>query len=103
MRTTTALLLVAGVLATTSGVSARALKPEAQGRLDAGLAAYKAQNWEDAIRELEGAYSLDPDPDLLYTLAQAERQGGRCASALGHYRKYLASKPASALSPNRAN
>lgn len=72
---------------------ARDLKRAAQVRLDAGLKAYGAGNYEQAIREFQAAYKIDPDPQLLYALAQAERLAERCGEALVHYRQFLESKP----------
>jgi hypothetical protein len=62
--------------------------PAVQKHVDAGLAAYRAGDYETASREIEAAYVIDPRPALLYTWAQARRQGGRCEDALPLYRRY---------------
>lgn len=71
----------------------RQLAPAAKVHLDAGLAAYDKQDWDTAIKEIEQAYGLDHDPSLLYTWAQAERNGKRCAKAIEHYRAFLDANP----------
>jgi tetratricopeptide (TPR) repeat protein len=67
--------------------------PAARPFLDAGAAAYRAGDYETAARELERAYRIDPKPAVLYALAQALRQGGRCPEAITAYRRYLATGP----------
>lgn len=67
--------------------------PAAKPFLDAGAAAYRAGDYETAARELERAYRIDPKPAVLYALAQALRQGGRCPEAIAAYRRYLATGP----------
>jgi tetratricopeptide (TPR) repeat protein len=74
-------------------VEARELSKAARERRDAGLVEYKAGRYDRAIAEFEAAYKLDPEPALLFSLAQAERLGGRCADALDHYERYLESNP----------
>lgn len=76
---------------------ARADKAGAKTHLDAGIAAYRASDFETASRELEAAYGLDPDPKTLYAWAQARRQGGHCDLAVPLYEKYIA------LAPGEAN
>jgi hypothetical protein len=80
------LVLVLSLFASTA-------RADATKHRDAGVAAYKAGNYPLAIREFEAAYAQEQDPDLLFSLAQAERLGGKCPSALRHYRMYLDSKP----------
>src|SRR5262249_27547686 len=38
---------------------------------------------------LKESYELDPKPDALFALAQAERLAGRCPDAIPHYKKLL--------------
>jgi tetratricopeptide (TPR) repeat protein len=72
---------------------ARADKAAAKPHVDAGAAAYAAGNYDEASRELERAYALDPDPPLLYARAQALRRGGRCSDAIALYREFIATNP----------
>jgi tetratricopeptide (TPR) repeat protein len=85
------LLAAAHLFASTA--SARELKRSARKRLEAGLKAYGEKDYDTAIREFRNAYKIDPDPDLLYALAQAERLAGYCGDAVVHYRQFLETRP----------
>lgn len=65
----------------------------AKQHLEAGLAAYRARDYETASREFEAAFAIRPDPSLLYSWAQAQRQANQCGKALELYRRYVDSKP----------
>lgn len=78
-----------GVASRASAQSSTAAKPH----VDAGVTAYKAADYETALREFELAYGIDEDPMLLYAWAQAQRQGGHCDQAIEQYRRYIDSKP----------
>jgi tetratricopeptide (TPR) repeat protein len=54
-----------------------------------GIEEYQAKKWGEASITLLKSYELDPKPDTLFALAQAERFDGRCADALEHYKKLL--------------
>lgn len=51
---------------------------------------YKAERYEVAAALLKRAYQLEPKPDTLFALAQAERLAGNCPGAIPHYKKLLA-------------
>jgi len=68
---------------------------EAQAHVERGLALYEAKDYAQAAAELETAYDLKKDRDVLYALAQAKRLAGDCPTALAHYRKFLDSNPPS--------
>jgi len=57
--------------------------------LTKGIEAYKAGDYDKAADLLERAYKLDPKPEALFALAQAERLGGHCDKAVAHYKKLL--------------
>src|SRR5690606_38704396 len=68
-------------------------KPGADGGADAGpsdavdhvaegMAAFSEKAYERAIAAFETAYRLDPLPEVLYALAQAERLPGDCPTAI---------------------
>lgn len=63
--------------------------PRARELYKRGIEEYKAQKYEAAIATLADSYELDPKPDALFALAQAERLGGRCPDARIHYKKLL--------------
>lgn len=56
-----------------------------------GIEEYKAKKYGEASITLLKSYELDPRPDTLFALAQAERFDGRCKDALEHYKKLLES------------
>ncbi|MCX4245111.1 tetratricopeptide repeat protein [Paraliomyxa miuraensis] len=60
---------------------------------DAGVEAFAEGRYEDAAEILERAYAADPQPDLLFAWAQAERYAGHCDVAVSLYRDYLAKAP----------
>lgn len=64
-------------------------KPEARPHVQAAAAAFLAKDFEASGRSWERAYAADPNPQLLYSLAQAERFGGHCDRAIIHYGQYL--------------
>lgn len=66
--------------------------PDATARLKAGHAHFGDGRYAEALVDYQASYKLDPDPDTLFAIAQAERKLGRCHLALPHYREYLASR-----------
>lgn len=50
---------------------------------------YQAKDYEGAAASLAKSHALDPRPEALYALAQAERLAGRCKDALAHYEELL--------------
>lgn len=62
---------------------------EAREHLQRGMAAYNVRNWEKAINELKAAYELDPQPSTMFSLGQAQRLSGDCASAIFSFRAFL--------------
>ncbi len=57
--------------------------------LKRGIELYKAGKYAEAVPVLAKAYDLEPKPDTLFPLAQAERQAGDCTAAAAHYKKLL--------------
>lgn len=57
--------------------------------LKQGVEQYKAGKYADAVVSIGKAYQLDPKPETLFTLAQAERLSGDCKSAVPHYRQVI--------------
>ena len=49
---------------------------------DKGRQLYLSGFYEEAARELEQAYALDPDPILLFDIAQAHRRNGTNEKAI---------------------
>ena len=91
---------VAVILATTSVAFAKEPTPDEVERartfFNAGAQAYSAARYADAVRSFDQAYELAPRPQLLFSLAQAERKeyfAGNDPSylrrAIQHYKAYL--------------
>lgn len=66
-------------------------KADAKRHVDAGTKAHKAGNFEVALTELQAAYDLDPEPKLLFAIAQVQVKLDRCPDAIPNYEKFLAS------------
>ncbi len=66
-----------------------AANPRARELYKRGIEEYKAQKYEAAAATLKEAYDLDPKPETLFALAQAERLGDRCPEARAHYQQLL--------------
>ena len=67
--------------------------PTAAPYLERGLRLYATQRYAEAIEELKAGYQLDPHPDFLYAIGQAERLRGDCKAATEAYRAYLRTEP----------
>ena len=73
--------------------AARAMSPEARQHLDTAERLFLVQDYARAIEEIQAGYALDPHPDFLYALGQAERLRGNCAAAVRAYRAFLQTSP----------
>jgi tetratricopeptide (TPR) repeat protein len=82
------LVLVTALLAL--GVARPASAETAADALKRGVELYKAGNYAEAVSALETSYRLEPKPDTLFTLAQAQRLAGDCERAVENYRKVIA-------------
>lgn len=54
---------------------------------------YKDGKYAEALVALEEAYALDPQPKLLYAIAQVHVKLGRCPDAIVFYERFLATQP----------
>jgi tetratricopeptide (TPR) repeat protein len=84
-------ILAAQFVAMTVLVREAAADTTARGLFKQGIEDYKAQKYDVAAATLKQSYELDPKPDVLFALAQAERLGGHCPEAVAHYKKLLES------------
>jgi tetratricopeptide (TPR) repeat protein len=66
------------------------MKPAARAHLQAGMKLYEQEHFVEAIAELRQGLAIDPQPDILYALGQAERKRGDCAHAVEYYQSCLA-------------
>lgn len=62
-----------------------------------GRQLFADKQYAAAIEEFRRALSIAPRPDILYSLAQAQRMIGDCASAIDSYRAFLAGQPTDRL------
>lgn len=74
-------------------VSTPARADDAQTHIDEGTKHYNVQRYDRAAEEYQAAYLIDPKPDYLYALAQAQRLAGDCAKSVQSYRAYLRTQP----------
>jgi tetratricopeptide (TPR) repeat protein len=87
-----AFLLVFGALSESRAAAqgGRQVSPAAADHLARGLKLYEHDQFDEAIAELRAGYAIDPHPDFLYALGQAERKRGDCKRAVEYYESCLA-------------
>ncbi len=90
LRTILALLLVTLAAPTVARADARA---EARAHVERATALHAEGELADALTELTIAYSLDPQPALLYAIAQIHVQLGQCPQAITFYQRFLSTRP----------
>jgi hypothetical protein len=99
MRRLAALVVSVAVAAVLAGVAraepAAHARSEAARRLTLGNRLYQEGRYAEAIDELKAGLALDPLPDFLYALGQAERKRGDCRAAVGYYQRFLETGPSS--------
>jgi hypothetical protein len=82
------------VIALAHGASADDARASAKKHVEAATALHKHRHWAEALDELNTAYTLDPQPELLYAIAQLHVALGDCPQAITFYERFIASKPA---------
>jgi tetratricopeptide (TPR) repeat protein len=68
-------------------------KEEAQNHIAKATEAHQASNFDVALAELEAAFALDPQPDLLYAIGQVHVKLNNCPVAISYYERFLETKP----------
>jgi len=86
-------LVIALLLATTSVARADDPKLEAQIHVQRAMAHHSTGKFGEALGELQLAYKLDPQPGLLYAIAQVYVKLDRCSEALPFYERFLETHP----------
>jgi tetratricopeptide (TPR) repeat protein len=84
------LAAVAALIVATTGVAAA---DSAADLFKQGVERYKANDYEGARAKLQKSYDLDPKPETLFALAQAQRNLGDCATAAPNYKKVIQQMP----------
>jgi len=72
---------------------ARPVAEVARERYRKGMALYNLMRYEEAASEFAEAYTIKPDPLLLYNMAQAYRLADQPEKAVGFYKSYLRNLP----------
>jgi hypothetical protein len=78
-----------GAVAVAQGRPSASETALAREQYNQGMAAARANRWEDAYRAFMRSYELVRRPLLLLNLASAEEQTGRLVEAAEHYRQFL--------------
>jgi len=68
-------------------------KADAQAHIDNASLLYKDGKFVEALSELNTAYTLDPQPELLYAIGQIHVKLGNCKDAITFYERFLATHP----------
>ena len=74
-------------------------KETAKKHLETATQAHADGKFELALSELQKAYKLDPQPDLLYAIGQVYAKLGDCDEATAYYNKFLAASTDPAVKP----
>ncbi len=91
---TRCLLVLACVLASPAVTHAqKSERPAAKAALKKAKAHFDLQEYALAEEQLKEAYRIDPKPEILYAIAQAQRLGGACDRAIITYKNFLRGKP----------
>ncbi|MBA2541682.1 MAG: hypothetical protein H0V17_18715 [Deltaproteobacteria bacterium] len=87
------IVVATSLMLASSGALADDAKAAAKMHVASARTLHAEQRYIEALAELEAAYTLDPQPGLLFALGQLHVQLDRCERALSFYRRFLASKP----------
>ncbi len=87
------LFLVAGATVASAEPLRSGDRAAAAEHLAHGSKLYQQGHYAEAIAELQAGYAIDPRPDFLYALGQAERKRGDCKAAVGWYQRYVDTGP----------
>lgn len=67
-----------------------ATRAEARAHFDAGVTAFEARAFADALREFQAAYRIAPHPAVKVNIANCHEQLGNPVAALTHFEEFLA-------------
>lgn len=87
------LLVVALVALPLAAFAGPKEKQQAQEHIQKATEAHQAEKYDVALTELEAAYALDPQPDLLYAIGQVHVKLDQCEKAIESYEKFIATNP----------
>jgi tetratricopeptide (TPR) repeat protein len=86
-------MAAAAALLATPGLAAADAKAEARPHIERASSLHAAGKYSEALKELTLAYALDPQPQLLYAIAQVHVKLGDCDSAIAFYQRFLSTNP----------
>ena len=89
---TTKLVVFVVAFATATAFAGPKQKQEAKKHIDRATKLHKDGKFDDALVELEAAYKLDPQADLLYAIGQVYSKLGRCDEATTAFRDFAKKK-----------
>lgn len=96
--------LLCALLASGLGATAAASPSPVDTLLERGLRSYAVGHYPEAIASFQRGYEMQPRPEFLYALAQAQRMNGDCRGAVASYRAFLRTTPPErAAAPARQN
>jgi tetratricopeptide (TPR) repeat protein len=96
--------LLCALLASALGATAAASPSPVDTLLERGLRSYAVGHYPEAIASFQRGYEMQPRPEFLYALAQAQRMNGDCRGAVASYRAFLRTTPPErAAAPARQN
>lgn len=82
------------VLATANVADAKPRgKAAVKAHMDRAAKAHKAGDYALALDELRAAYAIDPQPKLLYAIAQVHAKLDDCTKAIEYYEQFIAATP----------
>lgn len=87
------LLVIALLASPLTALAGPKEKAQAQKHMEKAQQAHQAGNYDAALGELQAAYAVDPQPDLLYAIGQVYVKLGKCEDAIESYDKFLATNP----------
>ena len=85
--------LLAWLVMLTASVAHADPKADAQVHIDNASQLYKDNKFTESLAELNTAYTLDPQPELLFAIGQIHVKLGHCDDAITFYERFLATRP----------
>lgn len=89
-------ILVAASLALVPVAHANNPQKEAKALVAKAMKAHEAGDFPTALMNLQAAYEKDPQPELLYAIAQVHAKLLQCKEAIHYYEQFLATNPSEA-------
>lgn len=85
-------LVLVAVLVLAPATALAGKKEDAKAHLAKAARAHKEGHYDEARAELEAAYALDPNPDVLYALGQVHAKLGNCREAAAYFKRFGATQ-----------